>query len=699
MMIRRATANCYLIGAALATLAGPPAWAQCADQSFDELGKQGYHIRDVRLAGPLVRRTSLRADLVDATTVKPGAPVANDVVEEGKAHLRTQLRETPALFESPVVVSVVTAGVEQCDEASKQLDVVYGVYTTKVPLVVSRFLESREAQEVDPGTNLALAPVPLRFRLTPRLSYDRSNDFMGGAAISLAMGHAFDSLDADIQLSDTATFIDVAAASSRARSNGWLRVYEWSVGYHHADRPTDQEVLKERAFVGYVTTASRPLGAQGGTVRWTSLVEAGEQRTALSAELLPADYVASAGYGSLKNAIGVDLRARRHGFSAAYGVLLGMTRGPDAFDYVKHVVDATYEARVGWKAVAWSHRPLDITTRWSVGQLGGDDATPATERFFGGATTTPFLPGTGWTIRSSPELRGFPPRWFNRVNANEAAIGATSYKTMTVTAAMAFWARPLVPPEVIDEPEVIQAVEAQLNSAEELIDILHRQTDPAYNGLLASAAALDSRLAAVDARIAAIEGTLPEELKEQATACRELIDDVRAQLDPELDPRPFLVALFAKPADEGDATLPNVRDVCLAQLGKGTGDGELAKLGRALVFEIDSMQTTANRIDVARSKRMAARDMVFPREVVHSIFHESNVWSLGPALMFDAAHIDLGTPTDESATRYALGAGLRFTLASTFHLTAGYVWNVNNMAGEPQGAPFLSISLTAPFGR
>ena len=215
-------------------------------------------------------------------SVKPGAPVTNDAIEGGKAFLRQRLRETPALFESPVVVSVVTAAVDNCDEASKQLDVVYGVYTTKVPLVVSRVVESREAQEVDPATRLALAPTPLRFRLAPRLSYDRSNGVMGGAAISLAMGRVFDGLTADVQVSDSATFVDVAAASSRERSTGWLRVYEWSVGYHHADRPTDQETLKERAFVGYVTTVSRPLGSHGAIVRWSSLAEAGEQRTALA---------------------------------------------------------------------------------------------------------------------------------------------------------------------------------------------------------------------------------------------------------------------------------------------------------------------------------------------------------------------------------------------------------------------------------
>lgn len=683
---------------AIAALASSPAWAQCPDRSFEALGKEGYRIRDVRITGPLLRRTSVRDNLVATTSVKPGAPVTNDTIEGGKAHLRQRLRETPALFESPVVVSVVTAAVDQCDEASKQLDVVYGVYTTKVPLVVSRVVESREAQELDPATRLALAPTPLRFRLAPSLSYDRSNGVMGGAAISLATGRLFDSLTADVQVSDSATFLDLAAASSRERSTGWLRAFEWSVGYHHADRPTDQETLEGRAFIGYVTTASRPLGSRGAIVRWSSLAEAGEQRVALPPEVLPAGYIARAGYGGWKNAIGADLRTGRHGLSAAYGLLLGMSRGSDAVDYVKHVAEVTYEARIPWKAPAWTHRPLDIMTRWSGGHLGGGDAIPATERFFGGATTTDFLPGTGWALRASPELRGFPPRWFNRVNSNQAAIGATSYQSVTVTAAMPLWARPLVPPEVIAEPEVVQQVEAQLNSAEAIIDVLHRQTDPAYISLLERAPLLDAPLAAFDARVESIESALPAGPKERAAVCRELVDGLRAQLDPEQRPRPYLVAVFANPADEGDPTLPNVRDVCLTQLGKQVGDVELARLGEVIVSEVETMQALVSRIDVARAKTMAARDMAFPRDVVHSIFHELNVWSLGPALMFDGARIDLGVPPGESATRYALGAGLRFTLASTLHLTAGFVWNLNREAGEPHGAPFFTIDVTAPFG-
>lgn len=694
----RLTAAGRFFCAAVAVLAGSPAWAQCPDRSFEALGREGYRIRDVRLTGPLLRRTSVRDDLVTATSAKPGAPVTSDTIEGGKAHLRQRLRETPSLFESPVVVSVVTAAVDRCDEASKQLDVVYGAYTTKVPLVVSRVVESREAQEVDPATRLALAPTPLRFRVTPRLSYDRSNGVMGGAAISLAPGRLFDSLTADVRVSDSATFLDVAAASSRERSTGWLRVYEWSVGYHQADRPTDQETLEGRAFVGYVTAASRPLGSRGAIVRWSSLAEAGEQQAALPPEVLPAGYIARAGYGSWKNAIGVDLRTRRHGLSAGYGLLLGMSRGSDAVDYVKHVAEATYEARIPWKARAWTHRPLDVVTRWSGGHLGGDDAIPATERFFGGATTTDFLPGAGWPLRASPELRGFPPRWFNRVKSTEPAIGATGYQSVTVTAAMPFWARPLVPPEVIAESEVVQQVEAQLNSAEAIIDVLHRQTDPAYIGLLERAPTLDALLAAFDARVASIENTLPVGLEERAAVCRELIDGLRAQLAPEQEPRPYLVAIFTNPTDEDDPTVPNVRDVCLTQLGTQAGDDELATLGEPIVSEIDTMQALVSRIDVARARTMAARDMVFPRDVVHSVFHELNVWSLGPALMFDGARIDLGAPTGEGATRYALGAGVRLTLASIFHLTAGFVWNLNREVGEPHGASFFTIDFTAPFG-
>src|SRR5262249_726627 len=162
-------------------------------------------------------------------------------------------------------------------------------------------------------------------------------------------------------------------------------------------------------------------------------------------------------------------------------------------------------------------------------------------------------------------------------------------------------------------------------------------------------------------------------LRELASACRELVDGLRAQLDPQLKPRPFLVTLFAKPADESDPTVPNLRNVCISQLATQSADNELMKVGQGFVVESDTMRALADQIDLSRAKALAVRDMAFPRDVVHSIFHELNVWSLGPALMFDGARIDLGTPAHESAGRFALGAGLRLTLASTFHMTAGYV--------------------------
>jgi hypothetical protein len=89
-----------------------------------------------------------------------------------------------------------------------------------------------------------------------------------------------------------------------------------------------------------------------------------------------------------------------------------------------------------------------------------------------------------------------------------------------MTATMQVWGRPLVPPEVIAEPQVLEEIEGQLNSSQEVIDHLYRQTDAAYTSLLEHAPTLDAHLSAFDARVGAIENTLPPDVQQLAAACR-----------------------------------------------------------------------------------------------------------------------------------------------------------------------------------
>jgi hypothetical protein len=56
-----------------------------------------------------------------------------------------------------------------------------------------------------------------------------------------------------------------------------------------------------------------------------------------------------------------------------------------------------------------------------------------------------------------------------------------------------------------------------------------------------------------------------------------------------------------------------------------------------------------------------------------------------------------GLPTSQT-TRYGVGAGVRFSLASAFHVSAGYTWNVNRSLPERRGASFVMMEVTTLFG-
>src|SRR5579862_7331075 len=184
--------------AVLLLLALPPStFAQCPDQTFDAFEAQGYSVRTVRVSGPPASQSLLR-DTVVASMVSAGAPVAADGIEAGKAALRKALLDTPSLFESRVAATIVIADVEACDQVAKTLDVVYRVFTTKVPLAASRTIEGYSLDVNDPAARLGVAAAPVRARITPLVRYNSLEHLVGGGRVSLKLPRIFDQLSTEV---------------------------------------------------------------------------------------------------------------------------------------------------------------------------------------------------------------------------------------------------------------------------------------------------------------------------------------------------------------------------------------------------------------------------------------------------------------------------------------------------------------------
>jgi hypothetical protein len=466
---------------------------------------------------------------------------------------------------------------------------------------------------------------------------------------------------------------------------------DWGAEYHHSERPAQALTLKERTFRVQASATSKPVLAAGALVRFATAVEAGTQQSTGGLENPAPVFIPNANVASWKNAVGVTLRLGRESFSASYGVQVSSTRRHRLADYMKHVVDAAYDLRAtsprGWLA----HRPLDVRVRASAGRLTGSHHVPLNERFVGGNVETPFLVAEGWTIRGSPLLRSYPAYSFGGLGR-----GGDSFWSVNLSASLPVWVKPLVPSEVANDPAVRSAIDGQLDAAGVALESTYRTEEPAYRDVLTSLPEIGAMLRALQTRLNAIEPTLSTDLRESCSACAAEVDDLLEQLDG-LAPGMQLGWLVSDPAS-GDVSIPSVLAACIERFNVRAADASVEKSGRELAAASERTRDRLARIDVARARRQAARDMAFPRQVVGSIFDEMNLVSAGPVALLDAAHLGQRHPTRAGITRYGVGVGLRLSVASTFHLTGGYSWNPGHHAGEPPGAGFVVVEVSAPFG-
>ena len=139
--------------------------------------------------------------------------------------------------------------------------------------------------------------------------------------------------------------------------------------------------------------------------------------------------------------------------------------------------------------------------------------------------------------------------------------------------------------------------------------------------------------------------------------------------------------------------------VCVDELNGRLKDAAIGRIGAQLTADRQAIADNIARIDNATAQRLAARDMSFARGAVTTLFDEMNAISVAPMLVFDAARLSQRAPLASDLTRYAFGTGVRLSVVSAFHVSGGYVWNVNRSDPERHGAAFLTIEVTAPFGR
>jgi hypothetical protein len=672
-----------------------PALGQCPAQTISQFEADGYTVRDVRVTGPFVNRSALRETIV-APFVKPGSRVEAARLDAARLALRTFLRDAPALFESPLTLTVITADVDNCDRDRKTLDVVYQVLTTKVPLAWSRTLEGARQEADDPAARLALAPAPARFSITPLLRYSALEHIVGGARLSARLPRAFERLDADVTASDVVTNVDIQLTGSREREGDFLRGLEWSGSYHHDDRPTGDHHVAMQHVAAQFAASSQPLGSMGGVVRLATALQAADTTTDFTFGALPAGYFSRARYAAWKSAVGVTFRARRHAFSGSYGIQLGFTSADALVDFRKSVGEVVYDGRFAGSAAWLRRRAIEVGSRLTAGRLSGTAGIPAVERFIGGTTAVPFLAGDHWDLRENPVVRSFPAFSFASPGGDTRA-GGDSFVAYNLTASLPVWVRPLVPTEITEDRVVRQTLEGQLNSAESALETTYKISDPAHQRAMTTSRSLTPTLEGIQSRLEALQPSIPDSLKTAAQSC---LDQIQTMIDAvdAIGSATYVGSLLAEPVDEGDATLPSVIRVCI-NVGVGSNDAPLAALGRTLVAARSALADQIAQIDVGRARSLAVTDMAFARDTVGVVMDEMNAISVGPIFMLDIARLGQRQEPATDRTRYGVGTGVRLSVASSLHVSGGYVWNANRGAGERRGAAFAALELTTLLGK
>jgi hypothetical protein len=670
------------------------AFAQCPDQTFDFFEAQGYTVHQVLVRGPLLNASALRDDVV-GPFVKAGSPVVAAGIEAGKSALRKLFEQTPSLFDSRAAATVINAAIDACNSSTKTLDVVYRVFTTKVPLALSRTFEGRSKETRDPAAHLAVAATPVHYRITPLLRYTALEHVVAGGRVTLNLPRAFDRLDAEVTASDVVLNADLELTGEHESEAGFIRRLEWSGGYHRHDRPTDDHEVKEEKVMGQLAALSRPLGSMGTVLRASTVLEGGRADTDFADADLPTAYLANVGYGTWKTAAGVTLRSRRHAWSGTYGLQLGFTSGTGGVDYTKWIGEVSYDGH--FAAPTLSHYPLDVVTRLGFGRLSGDEGVPAAERFFGGNVAVPFLAGEQWDVRANPVLRSFPA--FSFANpGNGTTAGGDYFLSYTLTASIPVWVKPLVPRDVSEDAFLRQAIAGMLTSAESTLETSYKISDPAHQRAIVASHALKAILESLEGRVQEILPTLSEPLKTAAQSCQDQVQTLMDAVDA-ISSKTYVGALLAEPVDEGDATLPSVVRACVDDFAAKLGDAALLERGSELATARTAIADQIAQIDVPAARRLAVRDMRFARETVATVLDEMNGIAIGPVFAFDVARLGQHQQRSSDLTRYGIGTGVRLSIASSLHLSAGYVWNANRARDERRGAAFAALELTTLLGR
>jgi hypothetical protein len=672
-------------------------------------------VHDVRIDSPLgwlfgSVDEKLKAIISDPSMpIKKGAAFRKFDEDEGFIKVKESF---PDLTVSPVdriAVRVAKPTLQNCDEQAKTLDVVYRVYTIGFSNYLSRAFETGKKEEIKRSVvDTHATEVLANYFPQPFAGYNRTRKLFGGTKLSIKQPSGpLQKISLEASGSSNGSEEKAEATGERDFSTGLIRHLEYQFRYLHSDLPTTSTRLKEGSGLGQIIVATRAFGSKELVLRFGASTEGGNKQTELTrVQVLPGDLPQSP-YGAVKTFVGGTMRFGPHAFKASYGLELGSARKGAHLDYVKQVFDSA----ASLVFLVKDHRPITLDLQFTGGSIRKRGQLPVAVRFFGGNAERNFIAGDSWVIRSSPFIRAFPQNSLAQTNGS-GTVGGDRFFSTNITAAATVWGKPLVPREILEDPEFNNLIEFEFGTAETALKIEYLSSTPEFRKVAQMVKPISEQLSEIQTLLNDLgKKSRGTEIDGQIHLCSSDIDDVRETITKiqedmvdgapkSADVRSLVVGFPDKkppiPAEVSDLIddLTDLKDL----------DGIPDPLAiKNLIDELEKRRAAMSQAfaDInhspvaATAGHQAHQAMIYPRRVFSQLSREANLIALSPLFIFDAARIQQ-RELSLGKVRYALGGGLRVSLIS-LDVTVGYAWNPNRKPWEGRGALLFTMAVSNLF--
>lgn len=642
-----------------------------------------YRIRDARIEDiwSFLRSLTIKMDAAQKAAAALKGQLYNDAAIR---HVQDTI-SAERFLPNDINYSVTT--VEDCTERDKELTVVFRVFSIQISPVHSSTFEFHEDQKDLPARAADMVKENRRWNIAPRMGYDRTKKLFGGGTFQAhlpPMQFPVQSLIVEGYGSSSLRSLSAAADGAFDSSTGLLGHAEWRLDFKNFLTPTGEGPLSGGRLALQFLAESHPLRI--GTLRAGVTAEGGSQQSGLQAAQLAPHTVSNAPYTSLKLYGGLTGNRRSQAFEVSYGLQLGSTDSSFRGDWRKHLADIAHD---GWWAVG-DHRLLEVEQRGTLGILQVLRAIPEGERFFGGNHDEQFVYGDTWKLRCAPFIRSIPAYRFSMTNTG---AGADRFLSYNLTVALTAWRKPLVPPELGNDPEFKQKMAGALTSSTSILQVAYASEDRNFQQILSILPQLELKLDGLKQAVTRAAANSPSSLQQTVQACTDNIGGSLSMVQHARKEKPVQAyGSIEELLPDGIGALADTVSACGTNLNGQIHDPAIAAASNDLDVLNKQVQQLWAAIDQNAATARANTDMSYVRRTINIILNQMNITSVSPVGIFDVAHIGPAANIPYSGTRYGVGGGLRFTLVSTVSFTCGYAWNPVRRPGEGAGAFFFSLS-------